>query len=79
MTSPRSLRMQNHLRFHGLANDEVARLAGNILATTTQLRMAHCTAYCRQEDSRQVGVGPQTYVGGALVPDYCKYKCLGML
>ena len=70
-------RMQNHLRFHGLADEEVARLAGNILAISTQLRMARRTAYRRREDGHQVGAGPQTFVGGALVPDYCKYDCLG--
>jgi hypothetical protein len=71
--------MQNHLRFHGLPPEEVARLAGNILAISTRLRMARRTAYRRRGDGRLVGASPQTFVDGALVADYCKYDCLGTL
>jgi hypothetical protein len=69
--------MQNHLRFHGLPPEEIARLAGNILAISTLLRMARRTSYLRRDDGRQVGAGPQTFVDGEAVADYCKFDCLG--
>ncbi len=69
--------MQSHLKYHGLPPEEVDRLAGNIYAVTTQLRMAKRTTYHRRTDNSLVGASPQTYVDGTPVPDYSKYDCLG--
>ena len=75
--------MQHHLRYHGLSEEEVERLAGNIFIITQRLRMAQRILYYRRGgDGGQVGAGPQTLLDGTPLPalpgyDKPSYDCLG--